>query len=99
MTYRSVASHRAMALDGTRNAAYGAALRQAIGPESVVLDLGAGTGLHGVMAAKLGAKRVYLVEPEDVIAVAEEIVRANGLQHTVRCLRGRIEDVQLPESV
>ena len=51
------------------------------------------------MAAKLGAKRVYLVEPEEIVAVAEEIVRANGLQDTVRCLRGRLEDVQLPESV
>jgi SAM-dependent methyltransferase len=88
-----------MALDARRNAAYGAALRQAIGPETVVLDLGAGTGIHGLMAARLGAKRVYLVESEDIIAVAEEIVRANGLQDTVRCLQGRIEDVQLPEQV
>ena len=67
--------------------------------DSVVLDLGAGTGVHGLIAARLGAKRVYLVEPEDILAVAEEIVAANGLQETVRCLRGRLEDIQLPEPV
>ena len=67
--------------------------------DSRVLDLGAGTGVHGLMAARLGAKRVYLVEPENIISVAEEIVRSNGLEHVVRCLQGRIEEVQLPEPV
>jgi SAM-dependent methyltransferase len=64
-----------------------------------VLDLGAGTGVLGLIAARLGARRVYLVEPEDIISVAEEIVRANGLQDRVQCLRGRIEDVNIPERV
>jgi len=92
MSYASVSGHRSMALDARRNQLYREALQQAIRPDSVVLDLGAGTGIHGLMAAKLGAKRVYLVESEDIVAVAEEIARANGLQDTVRCLQGRIEN-------
>lgn len=88
-----------MALDRVRNEAYAAALRAAVRADSVVLDLGAGIGVHGLMAARLGAKRVYLVEPEDIIVVAEETVRANGLQDRVVCLQGRIEDVKLPEPV
>src|SRR5262249_31006612 len=99
VSYLTVASHRSMALDARRNAAYHAALERVIGPDSVVLDLGAGTGVHGLMAARLGARRVYLVEPEDIISVAEEIVRANGLESVVQCIQGRIEDVQLPETV
>lgn len=99
MSYLSVPGHRAMALDANRNAAYGIALQAAVGPETVVLDLGAGTGIHGLMAARLGAKRVYLVESEDILAVAEEIAAANGLQNTVHCLQGRIQDVRLPERV
>jgi hypothetical protein len=86
-----------MALDAVRNEAYARALRQVIGPDTVVLDLGAGVGVHGLMAAKLGARRVYLVEQEDVIAVADENVRANGLQDVVTCIHGRIQNVQLPE--
>jgi precorrin-6B methylase 2 len=99
MSYLAVSDHRSMALDAIRNAAYGRALRQAIDAETVVLDLGAGTGIHGLMAARLGAKRVYLVEPEDIIAVAAENVRANGLTEVIQCVQGRIEDVTLPEPV
>ena len=99
MSYVVVTSHRGMALDAGRNEAYARALAAAITPDSVVLDLGAGTGVHGLMAARLGARRVYLVEPEDIIALAEENVRANGLQDVVRCIQGRVEDVTLPEPV
>jgi SAM-dependent methyltransferase len=99
MSYASIPEQRSMALDHVRNAAYAAALQQIIRPDSVVLDLGAGTGVLGLIAARLGARRVYLVEPTDVIAVADEIVRANGLQHVVRCIQGRFEDITLPEPV
>jgi SAM-dependent methyltransferase len=88
-----------MALDAVRNDAYARALSQAIGPDTVVLDLGAGIGVLGLMAAKLGARRVYLVEQEDIIAVADENIRANGLQDVVETIQGRIENVQLPEPV
>ena len=97
MSYLAVSAHRSMVFDDVRNRAYGEALRQVIQPTSVVLDLGAGTGVLGLMAARLGAKRVYLVEPEDILAVGAEIVRANRLDSVVHCLQGRIEDVRLPE--
>ena len=99
MSYASLSSHRTMALDHVRNDAYGRALAAVVGPDTVVLDLGAGTGLHGLMAARIGARHVYLVEPEDVIALAEELVVANGLEGRVTVLQGRIEDVTLPERV
>jgi len=99
MSYDSVARHRPMALDRTRNTAYWTALAEVVGPDSVVLDLGAGVGIHGLMAARLGARRVYLVEPEDVILVARDVARANGLGGVVECLQGRIQDVRLPERV
>ena len=99
MSYGSVPRHRWMALDTVRNDAYAAALRQIVDPETVVLDLGAGTGVHGLMAARMGARRVYLVEPEDIISVAQEIADANGLGDRVQCIQGRIEDISLPERV
>jgi precorrin-6B methylase 2 len=99
MTYVALTGHRSMALDAIRNAAYERALAQVIRPESVVLDLGAGTGVHGLIAAKLGARRVYLIEPEDIIAVAEESVRMNGLESVVSCIHDRVEAVTLPEPV
>ena len=99
MSYSSVPGHRSMALDRVRNNAYAAALERVVTPASVVLDLGAGLGIHGLLAARLGAKRVYLVEPEDVISIAEEAVRANQLEDVVQCLHGRLEDIHIPEPV
>lgn len=99
MSYNFVQDQHSMTLDAHRNNAYSQELIKVITPESVVLDVGAGLGIHGLLAAKLGAKHVYLVEPEDIIAVAKEIVKSNGFADRVTCLQGTIEEVKLPEKV
>ena len=67
MSYTQVTAHRHMVFDARRNAAYVRALEKLVTPDTVVLDLGAGLGVLGLYAARLGAKKVYLVEPEPVI--------------------------------
>lgn len=98
MSYFLVQGQQSMALDLRRNQAYFEALQQVITPDSIVLDLGAGLGINGSLAAQLGAKKVYLVEPEDIITVASEIVRANGFTNIIS-LQGKIEEVNIPEQV
>lgn len=88
-----------MLFDQIRNDAYFKALQAVMTPDSVVLDLGAGLGIHGLLAAKLGAKKVYLVEPQDVIGVAKQFAQANGFADRVECIQGRIEEISLPEQV
>lgn len=88
-----------MVLDVRRNEFYAKALADIITPDSVVLDLGAGLGVHGLAAAQLGAKRIYLVESRDIISVAREVVRDSGLAERVTCIQGKIEDIELPEKV
>ena len=99
MTYSRVASHGSMLFDETRNGLYARALHKLVQPGSVVLDLGAGMGIHGLLAAAAGAARVYLVEPQPVVQVAHEVARANGLADRIVILQDRIEDVALPEQV
>ena len=99
MSYLAVQGQQSMTLDTRRNKAYMEALARVITPESIVLDLGAGLGIHGLLAAKLGAKKVYLVEPEDIIVVAREIARDNSFSDRICCLQGKIEEVDIPESV
>jgi len=99
MSYSSVENQLPMALDDTRNQAYLNALKKVITPESVVLDLGAGLGTLGLLAAKLGAKHVYFVEPEAVIKLIPKIAKDNNLDKKITCYRGKIEDVTLPEKV
>ena len=97
MSYSSVIGHRSMVFDSHRNGFYARAMQRCITPETVVLDLGAGLGIHGMMAAKMGAKHVYMVEPTEVIRAAEMLTRENGLQDRITCIQGLIEEVELPE--
>lgn len=99
MSYTKVSQHRPMVFDSVRNAAYEKAMRKLITPDSVVLDLGAGLGLLGLMAARAGARKVYLVEPESVVRLAPELARSAGLADRIEILQGRIEDIELPEPV
>jgi type I protein arginine methyltransferase len=70
--------HRTLVSDATRNAAFFAALKALIKPGiTTVADIGAGTGLLGIMASKLGAKKVYLYETAEVAGVASRILKAN----------------------
>jgi ribosomal protein L11 methyltransferase len=55
----------------------------------VVADLGAGSAVLSIAAAKLGARRVTAIEIEyDSIGNAEENVRANGVEGVVNIIEG-----------
>jgi len=54
------------------------------------------SGILSLFAARAGAKRVYAVDASPVGLKAEEIVRLNNLDHVIKVIRGKIEDVQLP---
>lgn len=77
--------HFGMLNDTQRNEAFYAALRNQVRGGDHVLDIGAGTGLLGMMAAKSGAAQVTCCEKAAPLArAAEEIVTANGLEGIVR---------------
>lgn len=76
--------HRTLIADRVRNDAFFAALKAAIEPgKTVVADIGAGTGLLGLMAAKLGAKQVFMFEAAEVAGVAAKTIKANRAKQCV----------------
>jgi hypothetical protein len=64
--------------DRVRMGAYTEAPRLARKPGSVVMDIGTGAGIFAPLACRLGARRVYAIEPHDVSHVARELAAANG---------------------
>ncbi len=89
--------HRTMLADATRCKAFREALSAAIKPDSVVLDLGGGSGVLSMYAARLGARRVYCIERGPVIDVARALVRENGLEGVVEVVKGDSREVNLSE--
>lgn len=73
-----------MIADAPRMNAYAEALRRTVKPDSVVMDLGCGPGVFALLACKLGARRVYAVEPSNVIALARETAVANGFADRIQ---------------
>lgn len=74
--------HRRMLADRVRNLAFERALMKVIKPgETVVADIGAGTGVLSFLAEKLGAKECHLYETGDVLSLAKTLAKENGMKH------------------
>ncbi|GAA6014374.1 hypothetical protein JCM10207_005440 [Rhodosporidiobolus poonsookiae] len=65
----------------------------------VVLDVGCGTGILSMFAAKAGARKVYAVDASNVAYKAMRNVKANGFEGTIEVLKGKVEEINLPEKV
>lgn len=76
---------------------YTEALRQHLTEDAVVCDLGTGLGLFAILAAQLGARRVYAIEPNEVIGTAAEVARDSGYADRIEFIQDLSTNVSLPE--
>ena len=86
-----------MLADPVRGSAYLAAVRESVRPGTVVADIGAGPGVLGIYAATLGARRVFLVEPDASINAARALAAENGVADRVEVIRAASGEIELPE--
>ncbi len=76
--------HVPMMNEQNRNQAYFDALKAVIKPDSKVFEIGTGSGLLAMMAAKLGAKQVTTCESVPLIAeTARQIIKDNQFEKTI----------------
>jgi predicted RNA methylase len=80
--------HIPMLNDTRRNDAFELAIRKAVekeGPDARVLDIGTGSGLLSMMAARAGATNIVTCEKVPIIAeTAERIIALNGYESQIR---------------
>ena len=89
--------HEEMLRDRVRTESYRAAIERNTEAfrGKVVLDVGAGTGILSIFAAKAGARHVYAVEAAGVATYASEIVRANGFADKITVIQAKMEEADL----
>lgn len=97
-SYSSFHIHEEMLKDTVRTRAYQRAIED--NPQDfkdkIVLDIGCGTGILSIFAARAGAKHVYAIENAEIALFAEEIIKKNGLTSKITVLKGKMEEVKLP---
>jgi protein arginine N-methyltransferase 1 len=93
----SIYSYGRMLANTPRLHAYVAALTETVTSDSVVLDLGCGPGYFALLAAQLGARRVYAIEPDPVIQFARDAASANGLSARIEFFECLSTEVTLSE--
>jgi predicted RNA methylase len=62
----------------------------------VVLDVGCGTGILSMFAARAGASQVIGIECSSIIDQAKVIVEKNGFADKITLVKGKVEEVELP---
>jgi protein arginine N-methyltransferase 1 len=89
--------HHSMLADELRTTSFLSAIEATVKPGDIVVDIGTGTGVLSVFAAKAGASQVYAIEQEAIIGVAREIASRNGLSDIITFVEGSSLEVELPE--
>jgi len=97
-SYASHDIHQTMLSDKVRTLSYGKFL---MSPENahlirgkIVMDVGCGSGILSLFAARAGAKEVIAIDASDVANRAKENIRVNGMGGIITVYKGKVEELQ-----
>lgn len=87
-------------IDIDRTVAFKSAIENTVRPGDVVVDMGAGSGVLSMFAAKAGARKVYAVEIDrNYIETLRHTFQANGLGDKIEVINVDVRKLVLPEKV
>ncbi|KAG8142696.1 hypothetical protein E2320_005895 [Naja naja] len=83
-SYAHFGIHEEMLKDEVRTLTYRNSMyhNKHVFKEKIVLDVGSGTGILSMFAAKAGAKKVYGIECSSISDYSEKIIKSNHLDHS-----------------
>jgi len=88
-----------MIADQGRTRAYADSLKRYVTPASVVLDIGTGTGIFALLAAHLGARKVYAIDSSGALELGRRVAAQNDLDGRIEFIHGLSTEIHLPEKV
>ena len=92
--------HVPMMNEQIRNQAYYDALKAVVTDQSTVFEIGTGSGLLAMMAAKLGAKQVNTCESVPLIAeTASQIIKDNQFENTINVISKKSVDIEICKDI
>lgn len=62
--------------------------------DKIVMDVGCGTGILSMFAAKAGAKKVYAIEYSDIACTAKKIISDNKFSDVITVIKTKMEDLK-----
>jgi len=95
--WQSPEVHIGLLDDDARTSAFLAALEELTRPDDVVLDIGSGTGVLAVGAARAGARQVYAIEASGMAARVEALASANDVSDRLAVIQAWSTRAELPE--
>ncbi|RHZ59969.1 hypothetical protein Glove_360g157 [Diversispora epigaea] len=97
-SYAHFGIHEEMLKDEVRTLSYRNSIYQNkhLFKDKIVLDVGCGTGILSMFAAKAGAKHVYGIDMSNIIDQARQIIIDNHLDQNITLIKGKMEEVELP---
>ena len=97
-SYSTFYIHEEMIKDKIRTGSYKKAIEnnKTIFKDKIVLDIGSGTGILSIFAAKAGAKHVYGIEYADIADYSKEIIKQNNLSDKITIIQSKVEEAILP---
>merc|ERR1711942_121255 len=100
-SYAHFGIHEEMLKDEVRTLTYRNAIQHNahLFKDKVVLDVGCGTGILSMFAAKAGAKKVIGIDCSNIIDRARQIVKQNDLDEIITLIKGKVEEVSLPDNI
>ena len=93
----TVSDYGKMINDKWRMDAYYSALKNTVNKNSVVVDLGAGTGIFSLLACRFGAKKVYAIEQNPALNLGVQSAKKNGYADKITFINKSSTEVTLPE--